>query len=167
VGRFCRLMRFRPNRVKDLEFFERGQMICYFCIQPIWVCTLNLFCYCKVENDSTSTSTSQGFDTVYEGKIWRLFFVTFREKVDFCNGSQVYCLWPYGKLWAQTVPNCPKPQILFHKNSSPRNLCKKSLTSVLFRSTCRLFQIANEGDFRFLCTVTFWQKVDFLISNVC
>ena len=27
------------------------------------------------------------------------------------------------------------------------------------------FQIAYEGDFRVLCTVTFWQKVDFLISN--
>ena len=25
----------------------------------------------------------------------------------------------------------------------------------LFRSTCRLFQIAYEGDFRSLCTVTF------------
>ena len=30
----------------------------------------------------------------------------------------------------------------------------------------RLFQIAYEGDFRPLCTVTFRQKVDFLISNV-
>ena len=28
-----------------------------------------------------------------------------------------------------------------------------------------LFQIAYEGDFRSLFTVTFWQKVDFLISN--
>ena len=26
-------------------------------------------------------------------------------------------------------------------------------------------QMLNEGDFRPLCTVTFWQKVDFLISN--
>ena len=34
------------------------------------------------------------------------------------------------------------------------------------RSTCRLFQITYEGDFRSLCTVTFWQKVDFLISKV-
>ena len=29
------------------------------------------------------------------------------------------------------------------------------------------FQIAYEGDFRSLCTVNFWQKVDFLISNAC
>ena len=36
---------------------------------------------------------------------------------------------------------------------------------VSFRSTQRLFQIAYEGDFRSLCTVTFWQKVDFLNSN--
>ena len=28
------------------------------------------------------------------------------------------------------------------------------------------FQIAYEEDFGSLCTVTFWQKVDFLISNV-
>ena len=35
----------------------------------------------------------------------------------------------------------------------------------MFRSTCRLFQIAYEGDFWSLCTVTFWKKVDFLISN--
>ena len=34
-----------------------------------------------------------------------------------------------------------------------------------FRSTCRLFQISYEGDFWSLCTVTFSQKVDFLISN--
>ena len=27
------------------------------------------------------------------------------------------------------------------------------------------FQIVYEGDFWSLCTVTFWQKVDFLISN--
>ena len=27
------------------------------------------------------------------------------------------------------------------------------------------FQIAYEGDFRSLCTVTYWQKVDSLISN--
>ena len=31
--------------------------------------------------------------------------------------------------------------------------------------TCRLFQIAYEGDFRSLCTVTFWQKTDLLISK--
>ena len=30
-----------------------------------------------------------------------------------------------------------------------------------------LFQIAYAGDFRSLFAVTFWQKVDFLISNVC
>ena len=35
----------------------------------------------------------------------------------------------------------------------------------MFRSTCRLFQIAYEVDLRSLCTVTFWQKVYFLISN--
>ena len=29
------------------------------------------------------------------------------------------------------------------------------------------FQIAYEGDFRSLCTVTFGQKVDFLNSNTC
>ena len=29
------------------------------------------------------------------------------------------------------------------------------------------FQIAYEGDFGSLCTLTFWQKVDFLISNAC
>ena len=29
----------------------------------------------------------------------------------------------------------------------------------------RLFQIAYEGDFWSLCTVTFGKKVDFLISN--
>ena len=34
-----------------------------------------------------------------------------------------------------------------------------------FRSTCTLFQIAYEGDFLYVCTVTFWQEVDFLISN--
>ena len=33
--------------------------------------------------------------------------------------------------------------------------------------TCRLFQIAYEGDFWSLCTVTFGQKVDFLNSNTC
>ena len=32
--------------------------------------------------------------------------------------------------------------------------------------TCRLFQIACEGDFQSLCTVTFWQKIDFLNSNL-
>ena len=32
--------------------------------------------------------------------------------------------------------------------------------------TSRLFQIAYEGDFQSLSTVTFWQKVTFLISNV-
>ena len=36
---------------------------------------------------------------------------------------------------------------------------------VLFRSTHKLFQISYEWDFGSLCTVTFWQKVDFLISN--
>ena len=35
----------------------------------------------------------------------------------------------------------------------------------MFRSTCRLFQIAYEGDFWSLCDLTFWQKVDFLISD--
>ena len=37
--------------------------------------------------------------------------------------------------------------------------------NVWFRSKCRLFQIAYVADFRSLCTVTFWQKVDLLISN--
>ena len=37
--------------------------------------------------------------------------------------------------------------------------------TVKFRSTCRLFQIAYEGNFWSLCIVTLWQKVDFLISN--
>ena len=38
---------------------------------------------------------------------------------------------------------------------------------VPFRSTCKLFQIAYEGDFGSLCTMTFCgQKVDFWISNV-
>ena len=36
-----------------------------------------------------------------------------------------------------------------------------------FRGTCRLFQISYGGYFWYLCTVTFWQKVDFLISNAC
>ena len=36
----------------------------------------------------------------------------------------------------------------------------------MFRITCRLFQIAYEGDFQYLCTVTFWPKIDFLISKV-
>ena len=34
------------------------------------------------------------------------------------------------------------------------------------RSTYRLFQIAYEGNFWSLCTVTFWKKDDFLISNM-
>ena len=38
---------------------------------------------------------------------------------------------------------------------------------ISFRCTCMLFYIAYEGNFRSLCTVTFWQKVDFLISNTC
>ena len=38
-------------------------------------------------------------------------------------------------------------------------------SQVSFRSTYSLFQIAYEGDFGSLCTVTFWQKVDFLISK--
>ena len=29
----------------------------------------------------------------------------------------------------------------------------------------RLLEISYEGDFLSLCNVTFWQKVDFLISN--
>ena len=40
-------------------------------------------------------------------------------------------------------------------------------TSYPFRSTCRLFQITYEWDFWSLYTVTFWEKVDFLISNAC
>ena len=51
-------------------------------------------------------------------------------------------------------------------------LLSKSPSSYLFfnlgsnislsKVTCKLFQIANEGDFRSLCTVTFWQKVRLL-----
>ena len=37
---------------------------------------------------------------------------------------------------------------------------------VSFRSTCRLFQIAYEGDFWSLCTRTFWQKVYIINSNM-
>ena len=40
-------------------------------------------------------------------------------------------------------------------------------SSVLPRFVLKHVQIAYEGDFWSLCTVTFWQKVDFLISNTC
>ena len=40
------------------------------------------------------------------------------------------------------------------------------LKHVSFRSTYRLFQIAYEGDSQLLCTLTFWQKVDFLIRLI-
>ena len=45
----------------------------------------------------------------------------------------------------------------YHKVASPN-------TSRL-EAHKRLFQIACEGDFGPLCTVTFWKKIDFLISN--
>ena len=52
-----------------------------------------------------------------------------------------------------------------------RKVCsyqKKVSTLKLRVLTCLvLFQIAYEGDFWSLCTVTFWLYVDFLISTVC
>ena len=57
---------------------------------------------------------------------------------------------------------------LFASKQSDYRCLITEFQHVSFRSTCRLFQIAYEGDFRSLCicTVTFWQKVDFLISTL-
>ena len=43
--------------------------------------------------------------------------------------------------------------------------CKVSSSNTSRLEAHDVFQIAYEGDFRSLYTVTFWQKVDFLISN--
>ena len=59
-------------------------------------------------------------------------------------------IWPYLKYFQR---------LLLFRNSST---VKASLN---YCSHQRLFHIAYEGDFWSLCSVTFWQKVNFLISN--
>ena len=59
---------------------------------------------------------------------------------------------------------CYLPKLLYQrwiclKVPKLRNCLPNVITlHVSFRSTCRIFQIAYEGDFWCLCTVTFWQK---------
>ena len=105
------------------------------------------------------------------------------------KGDHTMVLSSFRKRWS--FRNC---SIFFHQLCACKNACptiffstqdnchfqdfnQKFLTNktnswieyrkVSFRSRCRLLQIAYEVDFWSLCTVTFWQKVDFLISNTC
>ena len=75
-----------------------------------------------------------------------------------------YYLWN----WIEFVPFLPYSAEMFTVDiwgKSQRMYCKVSSSNTSrLEAHAGFFQIAYEGDFQYLCTVTFWQKVDFLIK---
>ena len=76
----------------------------------------------------------------------------------------IHQLVPFAQINVLSRPEIEKSEKRKRKYSLPYS---REYKPVSYWSTCRPFQISYEGDFRSLCTVTFWQKVDFLISNAC
>ena len=107
-----------------------------------------------------------------------LSFLVFYE--DICHKKILLCIDTYQLfvipcfLWGYTSENLVKV-IKSQKQISKFYMYKRwtiflytvksRVLTRLFRSTSRLFQITYEGDFWSLCTVTFWQKIESLISN--
>ena len=102
-------------------------------------------------------------DLIKETVTWAVFF---------CRdlSGLIFCKWEskLPKMFSLTYQK-ESQQIVHHYDRHYKILSKNYDTvklRVLTRSsTYRLFQIAYEGYSWSLCTVTFWQKVYFLISN--
>ena len=128
MGRFCRLMRFRSNWFKDLQFFERGQMICYFCILPIWV-PVTFFVTVKLGTVALLVAPANILILFMKGKFDVYFLCPLDKKLIFVMvASSTVCDLMVNN-WLKSSQTVPNLRFCFIKNSSPRNLCKKSLTS--------------------------------------